>query len=273
MSATRQAAAGLGPVVGLERDGALAIVTLQRPEVLNAFDEAMTSALEAALDEIGPDPSVRAVVLTGAGRAFSAGQDLRDRAAAIESGGELHLGDELRRRYHPAISAIRAMRKPVIAAVNGVVSGAGFGLAAACDIRVAASSASFRAGWAKVGLVPDAGSAFYLPRIVGWGRALDIVLTSETISAEEALRIGLVTRVWPDDSFTEEWRALARTLAEGATEAYALSKDGLNAAWDRDLTEFLEVEAELQDRAGRTRDYAEGVRAFLGKRPAKFEGR
>jgi 2-(1,2-epoxy-1,2-dihydrophenyl)acetyl-CoA isomerase len=273
LSATPEAAAGSRPAVGLERDGALAIVTLQRPEVLNAFDEPMTSALEAALDEVGPDASVRAVVLTGAGRAFSAGQDLRDRASAIESGGELHLGDELRRRYHPAISAIRAMRKPVIAAVNGVASGAGFGLAAACDIRVASSSASFRAGWAKVGLVPDAGSAFFLPRIVGWGRALDIVLTSETIAAEEALRIGLVTRVWPDDSFSKEWRALARGLSEGATEAYALSKEGLNAAWDRDFTEFLEVEAELQDRAGRTRDYAEGVRAFVGKRPARFEGR
>jgi 2-(1,2-epoxy-1,2-dihydrophenyl)acetyl-CoA isomerase len=273
LSATRGTAAGPRPTVVLERDGALGVITLQRPDVLNAFDEAMTGALTAALDEVGPDPTVRAVVVTGAGRAFSAGQDLRDRATAIESGGELHLGDELRRRYHPAISAIRAMRKPVIAAVNGVVSGAGFGLAVACDIRIAASSASFRAGWAKVGLVPDAGSAFFLPRIVGWGRALDIVLTSETIPADEALRIGLVTRVWPDDSFSKAWRGFARGLAEGATEAYALSKEGLNAAWDRDFTEFLEVEAELQDRAGRTRDYAEGVRAFLAKRPARFEGR
>lgn len=273
MSATGEAAAGPRPAVGLEREGALAIVTLQRPEVLNAFDEAMTSALEAALDEVGPDPSVRTVVLTGAGRAFSAGQDLRDRAAAIDSGGELHLGNELRRRYHPAISSIRDMRKPVIAAVNGVASGAGFGLAAACDIRVASVSASFRAGWARVGLVPDAGSAFFLPRIVGWGRALDIILTSETIAAEEALRIGLVTRVWPDDSFSREWRGFALGLSQGATEAFALSKQGLNAAWDRDFTSFLEIEAELQDQAGRTHDYAEGVRAFVAKRPSKFEGR
>jgi len=259
--------------VRVERDGAVAVVTLDRPNVLNAFDEAMTSALGTALTEVATDGALRAVVLTGAGRAFSAGQDLRDRAAAIEAGGELHLGDELRRRYHPAITAIRAMRKPVIAAVNGVVSGAGFGLAVACDLRVASSSAAFRAGWGRVGLVPDAGSAFFLPRIVGWGRALDIVLTSETIDAAEALRIGLVTRVWPADAFDTEWRAFARGLAKGATEAYALSKEGLNAAWDRDFESFLEVEAELQDRAGRTRDYAEGVRAFVGKRPARFEGR
>jgi 2-(1,2-epoxy-1,2-dihydrophenyl)acetyl-CoA isomerase len=261
------------PAVRLERERALAVVTLQRPEVLNAFDEAMTGALTAALDEVATDAAVRAVVITGAGRAFSAGQDLRDRAAALDRGGELRLGDELRRRYHPAIASIRTMRKPVIAAVNGIVSGAGFGLAVACDMRVASSEAAFRAGWAKVGLVPDAGSAFFLPRIVGWGRALDIVLASETVPAEEALRIGLVTRVWPAGSFEREWRAFAHALADGATEAYALTKEGLNAAWDRDFPSFLEVEADLQDRAGRTRDYAEGVRAFLAKRAARFEGR
>jgi 2-(1,2-epoxy-1,2-dihydrophenyl)acetyl-CoA isomerase len=262
-----------GARVRVERDGALAVVILDRPAVLNAFDEAMTTALAAALSEVAGDRAVRAVALIGSGRAFSAGQDLRDRAAAIEAGGELHLGDELRRRYHPAISLIREMRKPVIAAVNGVVSGAGFGIACSCDVRVASSSASFRAGWGRVGLVPDAGSAFFLPRIVGWGRALDIVLTSETLDAAEALRIGLVTRVWPAEAFDREWRGFARALADGATEAYALSKEGLSAAWDRDFGSFLEVEAELQDRAGRTRDYAEGVRAFVGKRPAKFEGR
>jgi 2-(1,2-epoxy-1,2-dihydrophenyl)acetyl-CoA isomerase len=257
----------------VERDGALAILTLDRADVLNAFDEALTSALGDAVREAGTDRGVRAVVITGAGRAFSAGQDLRDRAAALERGSDLRLGDELRRRYHPVISGIREMRKPVVAAVNGVVSGAGFGLAVACDVRIASSSASFRAGWGKVGLVPDAGSAFFLPRIVGWGRALDMILTSESVDAAEALRIGLVTRVWPAERFAAEWRAFARALADGATEAFALSKEGLNAAWDRDFASFLETEAELQDRAGRTRDYGEGVRAFLGKRAARFEGR
>jgi 2-(1,2-epoxy-1,2-dihydrophenyl)acetyl-CoA isomerase len=257
----------------LERDGALAVITLERADVLNAFDEALTTDLARAVREVAEDAAVRAVVITGAGRAFSAGQDLRDRAGALERGDELRLGDELRRRYHPLISGIRTMRKPVVAAVNGVVSGAGFGLAVACDIRVASGVATFRAGWAKVGLVPDAGSSFFLPRIVGWGRAFDLIFTSETIDAAEALRIGLVTRVWRDADFTKEWRAFAEGLAAGATEAFALSKEGLNAAWDRDFSSFLEVEAGLQDRAGRTHDYAEGVKAFLGKRAAHFEGR
>jgi 2-(1,2-epoxy-1,2-dihydrophenyl)acetyl-CoA isomerase len=256
----------------VERDGGVAIIVLDRVDVLNAFDEALTAALAVAITDATADPSVRAVVLTGAGRAFSAGQDLRDRAVALEKGQELRLGDELRRRYHPVIRSIRAMRKPVIAAVNGIASGAGFGLVAACDVRVASTSASFRAGWARVGLVPDAGAAYFLPRIIGWGRAFDMVLIGEPVEANEALRIGLVTRVWRDEDFAREWRAYAATVAAGATEAYALTKEALNAAFEHDLETFLEVEAGLQDRAGRTRDYVEGVRAFLGKRPARFTG-
>jgi len=257
----------------VERDGALAVLTLDRADVLNAFDEQLTTELAAAVRDAAEDRGIRAVVITGAGRAFSAGQDLRDRAGSLERVGELRLGDELRRRYHPVISAIRTMRKPVIAAVNGVASGAGLGLAVACDIRVASSSASFRAGWGRVGLVPDAGSAFFLPRLIGWGRAFDLIVTGEPVDAVEALRIGLVTRVWPEQEFAREWRAFATTIAQGATEALALSKEGLNAAWERDFASFLEIEAELQDRAGRTHDYAEGVRAFLGKRAPRFEGR
>jgi 2-(1,2-epoxy-1,2-dihydrophenyl)acetyl-CoA isomerase len=257
----------------LERDGALAVITLDRPDVLNAFDEALTTALAAAVQETARDAGVRAVVITGAGRAFSAGQDLRDRVAMVEAGRDLELGNELRRRYHPVIAGIRAMRKPVIAAVNGVVAGAGLGIAVACDVRVAAASASFRAAWGRVGLVPDAGSAYFLPRLVGWGRAMDMILSGDPVTASDALGIGLVTRVWPDDAFAGEWRAYAQTLAAGATEAFALSKEGLSASWDHDLASFLEVEAGLQDRAGRTRDYAEGVSAFTTKRRAKFEGR
>ena len=264
---------GTPPPVRVERDAGVAIITLDRPGVLNAFDEATTVALAAAVTEVAADPWVRAVVITGAGRAFSAGQDLRDRAAALEGGTELRLGDELRRRYHPITLAIRRMRKPVIAAVNGIAAGAGLGLAAACDVRVAAASASFRAAWSRVGLVPDAGSAFFLPRLIGWGRAIDLIISGDPVQSAEALRIGLVTRVWPDDEFDAAWRSYARSVAAGATEAYALSKEGLDAAWDRDLAAFLEIEAGLQDRAGRSRDYAEGVHAFLAKRPAEFEGR
>ena len=170
------------------------------------------------------------------------------------------------------VTTIREMRKPVVAAVNGIAAGAGFGLALSCDVRVVSASATFRAAWSNVGLVPDAAAAYFLPRLVGWGRALDIVLGGEAIGSEEALRIGLATRVWPDAAFGDAWRAYARGLAEGATEAYALTKEGLNAAWDHGLRDFLDVEAALQDRAGRSADYAEGVRAFLEKRPARFSG-
>jgi 2-(1,2-epoxy-1,2-dihydrophenyl)acetyl-CoA isomerase len=244
----------------VERDGAVAVLTLDRPDVLNAFDEALTAALAAAVTDVARDATVRCVVITGAGRAFSAGQDLRDRAEALASGPELRLGDELRRRYHPVVVAIREMRKPVVAAVNGIAAGAGLGLARWCDVRVLSESASFPA------------SAYFLPRLVGWGRAIDIVFSGDPISSSAALAMGLATRVWPDAEFPDRWRAYARDLAAGATEAYALTKDGLNAAWDRGLHEFLEVEAALQDRAGRSADYAEGVRAFLEKRPARFTG-
>lgn len=256
----------------VERDGSVAILTLDRPDALNAFDEDLTSALSIALIDASQDGAVRCVVITGAGRAFSAGQDLRDRAAAIAADAELRLGDELRRRYHPIITAIRDMRKPVVAAVNGVAAGAGLGLALSCDVRVAAGSATFRAAWSRVGLVPDAGSAYFLPRLVGWGRAIDIVFSGEPVTSEEALRLGLATRVWPDAEFAAAWRAYARDLAAGPTEAYALTKEGLDAAWDRGLRGFLEHEASLQDRAGRSKDYAEGVRAFLDKRPPRFTG-
>jgi len=208
-----------------ERDGAVTILTLDRPEVLNAFDESLTEALNAAIADCAADAAIRAVVITGSGRAFSAGQDLEDRLAMIEKGGDLRLGDELRLRYHPVIATIRTMRKPVVAAVNGVAAGAGFGLAVACDVRVAATSASFRAAWGRVGLVPDAGSAFFLPRLVGWGRALDMVLTGDPVSADEALRIGrngtttrrpsLAARPKPSPSprrdSTHPWRVASRS--------------------------------------------------------------
>lgn len=261
-----------GPL-GIERDGGLAVLTLDRPEVLNAIDEELTAALASALLDAASDATVRAVVITGAGRAFSSGQDLRDRLMLVAQPSTLHLGRELKRRYHPVVATMRTMRKPVIAAVHGIAAGAGFALALACDVRIAAASASFRAGWGRVGLAPDAGAAFFLPRLVGWGRAMDLMLTGEPVTADEALRIGLVTRVFPDTEFAREWKAYAMTIAGGATEAYALTKEGLNAAWERDFSSFLEVEADLQERAGRTRDYAEGVRAFAEKRRPEFEGR
>lgn len=256
----------------VDQDGAVAILTLDRPNVLNAFDEALTAALAAAVADASSDASVRCVVITGAGRAFSAGQDLRDRASALAAGAELKLGDELRRRYHPIVTAVREMRKPVIAAVNGIAAGAGLGIALSCDVRVASRSATFRAAWSAVGLVPDAAAAYFLPRLIGSGRAFDLVFGGEPVTSDEALRIGLAARVWPDAEFDERWRTYARDLANGATEALALTKEALNAAWDRSLREYLELEARLQDRAGRSSDYAEGVSAFVAKRPARFNG-
>ena len=246
--------------------GPVATLVLNRPGKLNAVTPRMTDAVRGYASRVNADGGIRAVVLTGAGeRSFCAGSDVSELDA---------YGTAWEFRGRPDYcDAVRSIRKPVIAAVNGIAAGAGLGLAIACDIRVAASSATFRAAWGRVGLVPDAGSAFFLPRMVGWGRALDMVLTGEPVTADEALRIGLVTHVWPDAEFATKWRELAETLARGATEAFALSKEGLNAGMARGFDEFLEHEADLQDRAGRTRDYAEGVRAFSQKRPAKMEGR
>ena len=252
---------------------AVATITLSRPDVLNALDEATTSDLARALEAAAGDSGARCVVITGAGRAFSAGQDLRDNAADVVAQKEPRLGQELRRRYFPIVRAIRSMPKPVVAAVNGPAVGAGMGLACACDIRVASSDASFRAGWSRVGLVPDAGAAYFLPRLVGFGRALDLLLSAEQVQAEEALRIGLVSRVFGAASFAADAARLARSLSQGATLAFALTKQALERAARPSLDEFLEFEATLQEQAGHSRDYAEGVRAFLDKRPPRFEGR
>ena len=254
--------------------GAVATLTLDRPDVRNAFDEAMTADLARELATVSIDGAIRCVVITGAGRAFSAGQDLRDRSADILAGRDLHLGRESGvMEIGSLVRIIRAMPKPVVAAVNGAAVGAAFGLACVCDVRVASTEATFRAAWARVGLAPDGGAAFYLPRLVGWGRAFDLMLSGDPLGAEEALRIGLVTRVFDAAVFAEEVARFARSLAAGATLAFALTKQELERASTPSLDDFLELEARLQEQAGRSRDYVEGVRAFLEKREARFEGR
>jgi len=251
--------------------GRVVTLTMNRVEALNALNQESIRALRKAFEAASRDASVGCVILTGAGRAFCTGADLREVSGRYDAG-DTELGEDLRRNYSPLIRAIRACSKPVIAAINGTAAGAGLSLALACDIRLASTAAQLIVVFVRVGLVPDAGSAFFLPRLVGWGRALDMVLTGDPVSAEEALRFWLVTRVWPDGEFATQWRELAQTLARGATEAFALTKEGLNAAMARGFAEFLDHEAELQDRAGRTHDYAEGVKAFSEKRPAKMEG-
>jgi 2-(1,2-epoxy-1,2-dihydrophenyl)acetyl-CoA isomerase len=248
-------------------DGVLTL-TLNRPDALNSFNVEMKETLLAALKDAAKDKSVRVVLLTGAGRAFSAGQDLKERQAP----GAVDLGTELRTRYNPIVLAMRRIEKPVVGAINGVAAGAGISIALACDIRIAAENASFIEVFGRVGLVPDTGSSWFLPRLVGYARAAEMSFTTDPVDAATAERIGLVNRVVPADDLMQQATALAAKLAEGAPVAMGLAKRALNRSLEMGLEEALEYEAQLQSIAGRTHDHAEGVAAFVEKRPASFKG-
>ncbi|MBA3778871.1 MAG: enoyl-CoA hydratase/isomerase family protein [Chloroflexi bacterium] len=252
----------------LTTEAGVATITLNRPEVLNSFNRELKDALADALKQLARQQAVRVVIITGAGRAFSAGQDLKERSEP----GASDLGTELRERYIPLILAIRSMEKPVIAAVNGVAAGAGCSLALACDIRLAAESASFIEVFGRVGLVPDTGSTWFLPRLVGYARAAEMTFTGEPVDALTAERIGLVNRVVPAADLMTEANELAGKLASAAPRALALTKRALNRALETDLTTALEFEAQLQGIAGRTADHAEGVAAFVEKRQPRWRG-
>ncbi|MFI5255073.1 MAG: enoyl-CoA hydratase-related protein [Candidatus Limnocylindrales bacterium] len=242
-------------------------LTLDRPEALNALDRELKEVLLAAVRGASLDPNVRALVLTGAGRAFCAGQDLRERGERAPS-----LADELRERYIPLILALRRLEKPIVAAVNGVAAGAGFSLALACDLRVMAEGATFVAAFARIGLVPDSGMSWFLPRLVGPARAAEIVMLSDPIDAARAGQLGLADRVVPAGAAVAEAQALAARLAAGAPRSLALTRRALAYGLEHDLEASLEFEAQLQDAAGRTADHAEGLRAFAEKRPPRFSG-
>jgi 2-(1,2-epoxy-1,2-dihydrophenyl)acetyl-CoA isomerase len=246
----------------------VATITLDRPAALNALTIPMKRDVLAALRAAERDTAVRAVILTGAGRAFCAGQDLQERLEPDPPS----LGEELRERYNPIVRAMRSLSKPIIGAINGVAAGAGASLAFACDLRVAAESASFVLAFGRLGLIPDSGATWLLPRLVGPARASAMALLNEPLSAEEAERIGLVLKVVPGESLLEEARSVARKVVESAPIGVALTKRALNAAFDRDLEAALAYEAYLQDLAGRTRDHAEGIAAFTEKRPTRFSG-
>ena len=248
-------------------DGVLTL-TLNRPDALNSFNIEMKEALAAAIKDAARDKSVRVVVLTGAGRAFSAGQDLKERQAP----GVADLGTELRVRYNPIVLAMRKLEKPVIGAINGVAAGAGISVALACDIRIAADNASFIEVFGRVGLVPDTGSTWFLPRLVGYAKAAEMMFTTDPIDASTAERIGLVNRVVPADQLLVESIAMAGKLAQSAPLALALAKRGLIRALESGLEEQLEYEAQLQSIAGRSADHVEGVAAFVEKRAPKFTG-
>src|SRR2546427_1823742 len=241
-------------------------VTLNRPEVLNAFNEQMVRELHEALRQAERDGAVRGVLRTGAGGGFCSGQDRRDRAGATA----FSFRESLRNQYNPIIVAMRTIEKPVIAAVNGVAAGAGCSLALAADMRIASDRASFIEVFARVGLVPDSGSTYFLPRLVGLGKAFEIAYTAEPVDAAEALRVGLVNRVVPHDNLMPDTIALARKLAAGPTRGYGLTKRAINYGLHATLDQALEYEAYLQEIAGRSADHREGVTAFLEKRQANF---
>jgi 2-(1,2-epoxy-1,2-dihydrophenyl)acetyl-CoA isomerase len=266
-----------GNLVLRETDNAVLILTLNRPEVLNAMNGALAGALMAALEtarEAAVKGDVRAVVLTGAGRGFCAGADLTEPALRANAGHPPpDLGTYLRQHYHPIIEGMRSLPIPVITAVNGSAAGAGMSLALAGDIVLAGRSASFLQAFSRIGLIPDAGSTYFLPRLIGESRARALTILGDKIGAEQALEFGLVWQVLPDEDLQAAAREMAARLATMPTRAYAFIKEALNQSLQNDLPRQLEVEAQLQSRAGQTEDFSEGVAAFLAKRQAIFKGR
>lgn len=251
-----------------EKDNGVATVTLNRPQALNAFIPEMNKEVLNVLKEGERDKEVRCLVITGAGRAFCAGQDLKDRMPEQKGS----LGASLRERYNPMIRQIRQMEKIVIAAVNGVAAGAGCNLALACDLRIASEEAKFVQSFVRVGLAPDSGGSFILPRLVGLSKAMELLLLGETIDAREAQRIGLVAKVFTATEFVQATKEIAGRVA-GAPRGIGLIKRALNHSILPGLESDLEYEAHLQEIAGRSTDYDEGVRAFLEKRAPVFTGK
>jgi 2-(1,2-epoxy-1,2-dihydrophenyl)acetyl-CoA isomerase len=246
----------------------IAFITLNRPEKLNSFTREMALSLQARLDECASLHEVRAVYLTGAGKAFCAGQDLVEVTDPNGPG----LAKVLSEQYNPIVTRIRNLPKPVVAAVNGVAAGAGANLALCCDLVVASKSASFIQAFSKIGLIPDTGGTWFLPRLVGWQKAAGIAFLGDKISAETAEKIGMLYAVYPDEEFSGAARALTAALAEMPTRALALTKHALNYSATNTLEAQLLLEDELQQKAAKTKDYAEGVNAFLNKRAPRFKG-
>lgn len=251
----------------------VATITLNRPEVLNAFNDQMIAETTAALKAAERDESVRCIVLTGAGRAFSSGQDLAEVKARRGDPQAPSLGEHLRTGYNPLILKMRTLEKPIIGAINGVAAGAGCSVALACDLRLASDQASFIEVFVNVGLIPDSGSTWFLPRLVGTAKAFEMAATAQRVKAEEALALGLVNRVVPAGELMAATRELALALAKAPTRAIGLTKRALNRVWTMTLEEALEYEAFLQEIASRTHDHEEGVTAFLEKRPPQFTGK
>lgn len=254
--------------IHLEIKSGVAIITLSRPEKFNAFNAEMAFMFQRLLDECASNDLVRAVYLTGSGKAFCAGQDLGELVGENPPGFE----EILSRHYNPIITRIRMLQKPVVCAVNGVAAGAGANIALACDIVVACQSASFIQAFSKIGLIPDSGGTFILPRLVGFQKASALMMLGDKINAAEAEKMGMIYKVFSDESFLEESFNLAVTLAQMPTKGLALTKAALNASYSNSLNQQLQLEDELQYKAAHTSDYSEGINAFLEKRLPIFKG-
>ena len=259
------------PAILVARSGGVTTVTLNRPDKLNSFNAGMHGELRSALADIRADGTTRAMVLTGAGRGFCAGQDLGDRKVG-DGDAPPDLGETLDTLYNPLVRTLRALEFPVIAAVNGVAAGAGCNLALACDLVIAARSAKFIQSFCKIGLVPDSGGTWVLPRLVGRQRAMGMALLGETVPAETAEEWGLIWKCVDDDALTATVGDLAKHLSEQPTRGLAFIKQALNQSPEHGLDRQLDLERDLQRTAGRTLDYREGVRAFIEKRPPVFRG-
>jgi len=257
--------------VNLYRRGPGAKVELNRPERMNAWSRQFSVDLRDAITEVTENPEIRAVLVTGAGRAFSSGADLKE-AAEDAGGGPVDVQKILTERYHPIITGLRLMPKPVIAAVNGPAAGIGLSLALACDLVVAAQSAFFQLAFVNIGLVPDGGSSLFVPSRVGFARAAELAMLGERLNARTALDWGLINRVWPDAEFADQSDALLDRLASGATQSYAGTKRQLNHWMYERMDAQLEFEAGIQREMAGSSDFAEGVAAFVEKRPPRFSG-
>ena len=252
-------------------DEGVLTITLNRPDVLNAFNRKMTDEIQDALKKAERDPAVRCIVFTGAGRAFSSGEDLKSRMAE-SNGATGGFRSTLKERYNPIVLKMRNIEKPVLGSINGIAAGAGCSIALACDMRIASEKAKFIEVFVRVGLVPDSGSSYFLPRLVGLGKALEMAFLGDEMGAEEALRTGVVNRVVPADELEGATRELALRLAQGPTKAIGLAKRAMNRALSMDLEQLLEYEVYAQETAGATADHNEGIAAFLEKRTPRFTG-
>jgi 2-(1,2-epoxy-1,2-dihydrophenyl)acetyl-CoA isomerase len=260
------------PSVLVSIDSSVLSITLNRPEKLNAFNPDMHKLLRAAVERAAEDPQVRAVLLTGAGRGFCAGQDLSD-TGIVPSEGPVNFGDKVERLWSPLIRRLTGFAFPTVCAVNGVAAGAGANLALACDLVLAARSASFIQSFSRIGLVPDSGGSYVLPRFVGTARAMGLALLGEKLSAEDAQRWGLIWQVFDDDALLPGSLGIAKNLACGPTKGYGLLKEAIYASAGNSLDTQLDLERDLQRVAGMSEDYREGVAAFKEKRKPVFKGR